>query len=84
MKKVGTAHYNPRLLKIVSQFKLNEQPGEFIATHVTGLCKWSKFCEYDESLDGMLCDRLVCGLADNGFSSASLQRKVVPLASPRR
>lgn len=53
VKKVGTAHYNPRLLKIVSQFKLNEQPGEFVTMHVAGLCKWSKFCEYDGFLDGM-------------------------------
>ena len=39
MKRVGTAHYNPRPLKIVSQFTFNEQPCESVATHEAGLYK---------------------------------------------
>ena len=45
--------------------------------------KLSKFSEYDESLEEMLCEWLVGGLANNGFSSASLQ-KIFPLARSGR
>ena len=62
-----TAYYAPRRSKIVSRFKFNsrsQQPGESIATYVSELRKLSEFCEYGATLDDMLCDRLVCGLAE--------------------
>ena len=48
-------------------FKFNsrsQQPGESIAAYVSELRKLSEFCEYGESLDDMLCDHLMCGLAE--------------------
>ena len=48
-------------------FKFNsrsQQPGESIATYVSELRKLSEYCEYGETLEDMLCDRLVCGLAE--------------------
>ena len=32
--------------------------------YVSELRKLSEFCEYGETLEDMLCDRLVCGLAE--------------------
>ena len=34
------------------------------ATYVSELRKLSEYCEYGETLEDMLCDRLVCGLAE--------------------
>ena len=61
------AHFNPRPSKIVSRFKFNsrsQQPGEPIAAYASELWKLSKFCGFGESLDNMLCDWLVSGLAE--------------------
>ena len=61
------AHFNPRASKIVSRFKFNsrsQQPGKPIAAYASELRKLSKFCEFGESLDNVLCDPLVCGLAE--------------------
>ena len=62
-----TAYFTPRRSSIVSRFKFNsrsQQPGESIATYVSELRKLSEYCEYGETLEDMLCDRLVCGLAE--------------------
>ena len=62
-----TAHFNPRPSKIVARFKFNshsQELGETIADYVSELRKLSEFCEFGQSLDDMLCDRPVCGLAE--------------------
>ena len=61
------AHFNPRPSKIIAQFKFNshsQQPGEPIADYVSELQKLSELCDFGQSLDDMLCDPLVCGLAE--------------------
>ena len=77
-----TAHFTPRRSKIVSRFKFNsrsQQPGESIAAYVSELRKLSEFCEYGESLDDMLCDRLVCGLAERRVQQRLLAEGFFPL-----
>ena len=60
-------HYNPRPSLIVQRFKFNsrtQQPGESVASYVAELRKLSEHCGYGQSLDEMLRDRLVCGMAE--------------------
>ncbi len=50
-------HLNPSLTRIT------QQPGESIASHVAELRRLSEHCGYGQSLDEMLRDRVVCGMA---------------------
>ena len=60
-------HHNPTPSEIVQRYKFNtrvRQPGELIATFTAELRSLAKFCNFGDSLDDMLRDRLVCGIAD--------------------
>ena len=75
------AHFN----KIVSRFKFNsrsQQPGKPIAAYASELWKLSKFCEFGESLDNVLCDWLVSGLAEQRVQQNLLQEETLPLTGP--
>ena len=64
--KLAQAHYNPRPSQIVQRFKFNsrtQQAGESIASYDAELRRLSEHCGFGQSLDDMLRDRLVCGLA---------------------
>ena len=66
-RKSRHIYFAPRCSRIVSSFKFNlgsQQLGESITMYVSELRKLSEFCEYGETLEDMLCDRLVCGLAE--------------------
>lgn len=72
-------HFKPKPSVIVSRFKFNtrvQKQGESIATFLAELRNLSEHCEFGESLDEMLRDRLVCGVADN-----RIQRRL--LAEPK-
>ena len=61
-------YYNPRPSAVVQRFKFNSrscQPGETVAAYVAELRKLSEFCEFADTLDEMLRDRLVWGIADS-------------------
>ena len=61
------AHFNFWPSKIVARFQFNshsQQLGESIANFVSELRKLSELYEFGQSLDDMLCDHLVCGLAE--------------------
>ena len=58
-------HYNPRPSEIVERFKFHSRlrkEGESVATFVAGLRNLSEHCNFRESLEDMLRDRLVCGI----------------------
>ena len=60
-------HHNPTPSEIVQRYKFNTRtrhPGESIATFTAELSLLAKFCNFGDSLDDMLRDRLVCGIAD--------------------
>ena len=60
------AHREPRSSIIVQRYQFNSRqrsPSEYIAEYVAALRKLAKFCNYGESLNEMLCDRFVCGIA---------------------
>ena len=59
-------HFPPKPSPIVQHFKFNicvRQPGEKIAVYVVRQ-ELMQFCEFGDSLEDMLRDRLVCGVND--------------------
>ena len=68
-------HHNPPPSEIVQRYKFNSrnrQEGESIAKYISELRALSEFCNYGNSLNDMLRDRLVCGVADQ-----AIQRKLL-------
>ena len=68
-------HFAPRPSIIVQRFKFNtraRQPGESVSTFVAQLRQLSEHCAYGESLEDMLRDRLVCGIADSRIQRSLL------------
>ena len=60
-------HHNPTPSEIVQRFKFNSrvrQPGESVATFIAELRALAKFCNYGDTLDNMLRDRIVYGIGD--------------------
>ena len=58
-------HYHPKPSEIVERFKFHSRlrkEGENVATFVAELRKLSEHCNFGESLEGMLRNRLVCGI----------------------
>ena len=58
-------HHNPRPSTIVQRFKFNTRvrgDSESIRIFFAELKKLSEFCEYNDSLEEMLRDRLICGI----------------------
>ena len=61
------AHQEPKPLVIVLCYQFNScqcAMSEIAATYVTVLCNLAKHCNFGKTLDGMLQDRLVCGIAN--------------------
>ena len=68
-------HHNPRPSTIVQRFTFNTRvrgASESIRTFVAELKKLSEFCEYNDSLEEMLRDRLVCGINNRGIQQRLL------------
>ncbi len=66
VKLIGD-HYSPAPSVIVQRYKFNSwicQQGESIATYIVKLRRLSEFCQFEDTLDDMLRDRLVCGVND--------------------
>ena len=60
-------HHNPAPSEIVQRFKFNSRvrnPGESVAKFTAELRSLARFCNFKDSLDDMLRDRLVCGISD--------------------
>ena len=76
--KLVEEHHHPAPSVILQRFKFasrRQKPGESIATFVSELRRLSEHCNYGQTLDEMLRDRVVCGIADG-----RLQRRL--LAEP--
>ena len=61
-------HHQPRPSTIVQRFNFHtrtQKPGEKISEFVAQLRKLSEHCEFGETLEDMLRDRLVCGCRDH-------------------
>ena len=73
-----TSHFNPRPLSIVQRFKFynrTRSKEESIATYVAALRALAEYCEYGDSLNIMLRDRLVCGVNHEGIQRRLLSEK---------
>ena len=65
LKQLMLHHQNPRPNMIAERFKFNSRvrnANESFSMFVAELRKLTEYCEYRESLNDMLRDRLVCGI----------------------
>ena len=72
-------HYNPKPVVTVQRFKFNSrtrQSDETMATFVAALRHLAIHCEFSNSLNDMLRDRLICGIND-----ARIQRRLLAEAN---
>ena len=75
---VFSRHYKPKPSEIMERFKFHSRdrkPGKSVATYIAELRSLTEFCNFGDSLEEMIQDRLVCGIND-----ASLQKRL--LAEP--
>ena len=64
---VVKAHHQPRPSTIVQRFHFHtrtQKPGESVGDFIAQLRKLSEYCEFGNTLQDMLRDRLVCGCKD--------------------
>ena len=65
LKAAMKKHLTPAPSEIVQRFKFNSRfhrAGESVSSHVAELRVLAKFCNFGDSLEPMLHDRLVCGI----------------------
>ena len=65
--KLVQEHHQPTPSAIVQRYKFNsriQSTGESVATFVAELRRLAEHCQFGQTLDDMLRDRLVCGIAD--------------------
>ena len=65
-----SAHFKPTPAEIVERCRFHSRsmkPGESVATFVAELRSLSEFCNFGDTLDIMIRDRLVCGINDNAI-----------------
>ena len=68
-------HFMPKPSIIMECFKFNtrvRQPGESVATYAAQLRQLTQYCEFGDTLEQMLRDRLVCRIADIRMQRALL------------
>ena len=81
--EVLTKYFSPLPSEIVQRFKFHSRfrhPGESVATFMPELCLLSEFCNFGDSLDSMLRDRLVCGIQDENIQKRLLAEKKLTFA----
>ena len=62
-----TSHFSPPPSEIVQRFRFNSRvrkQGETVAAYIAELRALSEYCNYGDTLESMLRDRLVCGVND--------------------
>ena len=70
-----TQHFKPKPSEIVERFKFHSRvrkPGESVATYVAELRSLSEFCDFGDTLEVMIRDRLVCGINDGAIQKRLL------------
>ena len=73
--QVLTQHFEPAPSEIMRRYRFNlriRRKGESVASYVSKLQDLAQFCNYGESLETMLRDRLVCRISDE-----SIQRRLL-------
>ena len=65
MKDVLQEHFDPKPSPIVQRFKFHtrvRKQDKSVAIYVAELCVIGEHCDFQDSLDAMIRDRLVCGI----------------------
>ena len=65
--ELAAAHFHPQPSLAVQRFRFNSrtrQAGESVAAYLAELKKLSEHCDFGDSLNDMLRDRIVCGIQD--------------------
>ena len=76
-------HYNPKPVVTVQRYKFNSRTrreGEMVATFVAELRHLAIHCEFGDSLNDMLQDRLICGVNDPGIQHRLLSEGKIDFA----
>ena len=63
-----SAHYSLPPSEIIQRFKFHScfrNAGESVATYVAELRSLAEFCNFGQTLEAMLRDRIVCGINDD-------------------
>ena len=63
-------HFKPTPSEIVEQFKFHScfrKQGESVSTFIAELRSLSEYCNFGDTLEVMIRDRLVCGINDDGI-----------------
>ena len=71
-------HYSPAPSEIVQRFQFNSRfrrPGESVSTYVAELRALAEFCNFGDTLNLMIRDRLVCGINDENTQRLLLAEK---------
>ena len=74
--EIVTTHYNPKPSPIIKRFEFNtrcQEESESIANYIAVLISIAEHYNYGDTLNDMLCDRLVCGICDKGVQRRLLQ-----------
>ena len=75
-------HYNPTPSEMVQCSHFNShyrKPGESVATFVTELHALAEFCNYSDSLDDMIRDRVMCRIMNSKIQQRLLAEKPATL-----
>lgn len=68
-------HYSPQPVEIMQRYRFYTrvwQPNETVAEFVADLRRLAKHCNFGDTLEKMLSDRLACGINDS-----SIQKKLL-------
>lgn len=74
--KKMTEHYSPTPSEVMQHFRFNSRSrktGESVADYLAALCRLAEYCNYGDTLEKMLRDRLVWGINDTGIQRKLLQ-----------
>ena len=70
-------HYKPAPSEIVERFKFHtrsQKPGESVATFMAELRSLAEFCNFQDTLEVMLYDRIVCWIKDDTLQKRLLSQ----------
>ena len=76
--KTPSDHYSPKPSEIVQRckfYKRFRQPGETVATFLSELCSIAEYCNFGDTLETMLRDRLICGINDDRIQQRLLSEE---------
>ena len=85
MVDVLKEHYCPEPSEVVQRLQFyarDHKPGENISTYYAELCTLAIHCNFKDTLNKMLCDRLVGGVNDSRLCRLLLQEKGLDFAKP--